>query len=504
VLRLLYCQSCGELFLQGFVAPVVEVGSKFADQDRFLVAELGELDAIPDQAKVEDNALNSILYWPRAVDEGSVPTDWTRDGHTFSFKPARFDPGTGRLEQKKPPKSSGWMFEVRASPQKDLREGIPGLPILCPQCGADCEIFKSGPQALPITSRSRTRSPIRRMGTGYEKVAQVLVDAMVRELRSGGLSESQRRLVLFSDSRQDAAKLSAGLEKRHYQDLVRQLVVSRLDEEDTSDVELVRRWFAGDNNPETKAARNRLRVEDRELYDALDDEAQGEDGAAEEVARILAARAAGVSVLELRQAVELSLAALGINPAGPDPSVSSLYSKGEGRVEWYELYDLTASPPARKTKLLSTIEERLRSKIDEAALQEVFGNVFAGTGRDLESLGLAIPSVRIDPDVSPPAEMEVEQFREVVRSSGRLLGDDRRFQGRKGGVKDAPASVRRYWGAVAAAAASTPAAAGPGPAPARSGGRLGVRRLQAPASRCCRRDLHRLPQPVARGCERRG
>src|SRR5262249_43157095 len=49
-------------------------------------------------------------------------------------------------------------------------------------------------------------------------------DSLLREL------EGARKLVLFSDSRQDAAKLSAGFEKRHYQDLVRQILVEALDE----------------------------------------------------------------------------------------------------------------------------------------------------------------------------------------------------------------------------------------------------------------------------------
>ena len=53
VLRLLYCQSCGELYLQGFTAPEIKPNDRYADEDRrFLVAELGELDAIPDQAQL--------------------------------------------------------------------------------------------------------------------------------------------------------------------------------------------------------------------------------------------------------------------------------------------------------------------------------------------------------------------------------------------------------------------------------------------------------------------
>ena len=51
------------------------------------------------------------------------------------------------------------------------------------------------------------------MRTGFEKLSQVLTDGLMRQLGD------DRKLVLFSDSRQDAAKLAAGMEKRHYQDL---------------------------------------------------------------------------------------------------------------------------------------------------------------------------------------------------------------------------------------------------------------------------------------------
>ena len=71
---------------------------------------------------------------------------------------------------------------------------------------------------------SASSSPIRGMGSGFQRVVQLLCDGLVREMEQ----RQNRKLVLFSDSRQDAAKLSAGLEKRHYQDILRELIVSEL------------------------------------------------------------------------------------------------------------------------------------------------------------------------------------------------------------------------------------------------------------------------------------
>ena len=65
------------------------------------------------------------------------------------------------------------------------------------------------------------------MRTGFEKVTQVLGDALLRGIAD---TPEQRKLVAFTDSRQDAAKLSAGLERRHYEDTVRQLLAETIAE----------------------------------------------------------------------------------------------------------------------------------------------------------------------------------------------------------------------------------------------------------------------------------
>jgi hypothetical protein len=63
--------------------------------------------------------------------------------------------------------------------------------------------------------------------TGFQKIAQVLSDSLLREiapLSGAGLpttEDARRKLVLFSDSRQDAAKLAVGVAKSHWLDALR-------------------------------------------------------------------------------------------------------------------------------------------------------------------------------------------------------------------------------------------------------------------------------------------
>ena len=71
-------------------------------------------------------------------------------------------------------------------------------PAICPRCDADWR------------RRDVVRSPIRTQRTGFQKIAQVLSDSLLRDLAKPPLS-GERKLVVFSDSRQDAAKLSAGM-----------------------------------------------------------------------------------------------------------------------------------------------------------------------------------------------------------------------------------------------------------------------------------------------------
>jgi len=444
VLRLLYCQSCGELYLGGFIAPAIAPGGRFSDQERYLVAELGQLDALPDQGRVTESALDFALIWPKAVpDTRILDRSWTRDNgaYVFEFKPALFEANSGRLSLT--PQYNCWTFQVdHLGRSQDRRDEIPPLPIKCPQCHADWEMFTSGQGARPIFSRSRTRSPIRTMGTGYEKIAQVLVDALTRELIDDG--EQARRLVLFSDSRQDAAKLSAGLEKRHYQDLVRELIVQQLDSGAVDDVNLVEQFLAGDRSTEAISANQRLRVDNPPLYAAMRDAHDGLPGAQAEVDRLLADARGGRTLTSISMEVEENLLKLGVNPAGPDPSVQSWYVRGEGRTRWEDLYNWVVQPVTRRAPLITQGARTLRTQIDGTLLRECELNVFSGNGRDLESLGLAKPTLQMDM-AQLPSGLDPRVFAEIVRGSVRILGDSRRLQDVKGPSDKPPSDLADYW-----------------------------------------------------------
>ena len=432
VLELLYCQTCGDVFLGGYRS-LSEPGST----SQFLVSTLTDLESMPDRAQLARNASNYTVYWPSTANP--VVQTWSRDGgqYTFAFRRALLHPGSGELEIGDPA-AKGWAFTVGSSQPENLSR-VPPFPIRCPQCGDDWEMFKSSRR---VEDPSRTRSPIRTMGTGFEKANQVLSDTLLRSLGPS------RRLVVFSDSRQDAARISAGLEKSHYQDVVRQLVVGALAQSPGPDIAAAIEYAAErDKSTEAEAAFNELlghygnlrlpvmraamgaaTPEDRQLFKTVQ----------------TAAVDAGQTLVQVANRVEPGLLDLGQHPGGPKRSLQRT-----GGYFWDSLYDWDQHPPRRRrANYLSGQQQQLLELISGELLTEVELSVFSGNGRDVEALGLAYPAGQ--GQTTPLCGLPSEAFMQARDSTIRLLGLRRRFREQHPeGFSNHPANVTAYLRAVA-------------------------------------------------------
>ena len=440
VLELLYCQTCGEVFLGGHAQPDEENGGWF------VYADLADLSRLPDQARLDRNARNYIVYWPRRRTLGVDRGTWERDHgrYSFAFCRSRLDAGQGHLVNTKLG-WTGWAFHVTGTESARLDE-LPAAPTKCPSCGDDWEMFRT---KRPVEDRSRMRSPIRSMGTGFEKITQVLTDAMLRQLGD------PRKVVLFSDSRQDAAKLSAGLEKAHYQDLVRQLLVGALAEH--TDVgrrlALFEAFERGEDFSEPASIARAL-VLARHPQDAmlLSELARHLPMTPERLAEATRAReriASGrIPLAVLTRGVRDGLLAIGINPGGPDYRLQS-YRAGDDRRSWTSLYRFDGELGPKAAEHLDEEGERALERIQRSLREDCLQAIYSGAGRDVESLGVGY--VTLDPThrFSPPSGMSQEIFSEAVLASIRILGQLRRFPGLRWGTTNAPRQLREYWRCVA-------------------------------------------------------
>ncbi len=436
VLELLYCQTCGEAYLGGY--KVGRQPNKWA-----LYPDFADLEMIPDKAITKKLYGAYAWYWP-STDQPAYNDQWTAGGYTFRLSRARLDPCKGILGVN----ASQWSGRtLTITGPKDV-EQIPALPVKCPRCGDDWE--RDWIKHLTVFDKERMLSPVRGMGTGFEKVSQVLADALLRQMPT----PESRQLVLFSDSRQDAAKLAAGLEKVHYQDLVRQLIVNTVRRERSAPMEVLERLAGGQAlSPAEKRLADQLLLEDALLFVAL---ARLKAGTAtpEEKLRVDAARARfsqplPTRISEIRREVEYSLLSMGTNPAGPDHSVSR-YIEANGRRPWTTAFDFSVNPVSLRTPSSNEAVDFVNGKLRPKLLNECAYSLFAGMRRDFESLGLGWCTVHPDdwPALSH-SDIDEALLRQAVDASIRILGERARFVSRKRSSMEPPRYLSKYWEDVA-------------------------------------------------------
>lgn len=448
VLEFQYCQTCGEVFLGGYCSEEDNVGAKT------LYAEMPELEKVPELGTGKRLVQSYAWYWPNDLgkpDKEQI-TSGTMGGkkrYSISFVRAQFDPGKGLLRTGQTITPTGWSMKVSPLDEKSVQ--IPAIPVICPHCGDNQERRRPGNQSLPLDSADRMQSPIKLMRTGFEKVSQVLTDTLLRQLPS-----QNRQLVVFSDSRQDAAKLSAGIEKSHYQDLVRQILTKGLQERGTDLLAALRK----------SAAMEDLSPSEEKLLDELENrfpnarqaalrvEAKRErQGDSQLLASVLAAyeKDQPVPMSDLHNVVRNELLRLGVNPAGTDASILT-YKHDNIEHDWYEIFDFDVATPTEAVPT-NDDEKDLRDSIRKRLREECSRSLFGSWRRDYESLRLGYCT--LDPAVWTKVSgtsLSPTLLRQCCDATIRILGEKMRFVWKDDdwASDDPPGFLKRYWKAVAA------------------------------------------------------
>ena len=454
VLEMLYCEPCGEIFLGGYRRQLQQnVWS--------LVPDDPNLEKAPDHSAGDRNYDNYAVYWPARKPDGILTEPqretWTQDRVSRGWRMAVYDDRTGELRiATRRSEATGWIYHVRDLHRTPVppRAAVPSArnerPAVCPHCDANWSGLVSA-------------APIRTQRTGFQKVAQVLSDSIIREIAPPGgtdatsAEDARRKLVMFSDSRQDAAKLAVGVAKSHWQDAVRQTLVDALSdtprgvteykrqvqgESLTSDESLLASRFAMARQGEVQAILS-------SRIDALRNTPSAIGGLTmQELAdQVLAHARAGLArATDLEAEVGRRLLVTGMNPGGVDRSVTWTNPE-EHEGEWQRLFDWDRSPPDY-LQTLSADEQEHRRRIITTAREAIAETLFSGGRRDLESLKLGL--VTID-RVRLAGLTEVIQ--ETTDSCIRLLGKRRRIDTHRSTGDDSslPKYARDYIGSVASA-----------------------------------------------------
>lgn len=209
--ELIYCEACGEAFVGGMRGHQANGAA-----DIELLPSSPDLGALPEAGGVghyeQLSYAEFAMFWP-----STKPTAEKTDNE--DWEPSTLDTNTGVVRKGLPNSKDaslvpGRLFHcpkpIRTHKRTLDAPGTAG-PDCCPACG------------VSYAPRRKPRfSPIRSFRSGFNKTSQLLATEMFEVLHASG---SLPKAVAFSDSRQDAANTAMEIERAHYQDLRRLMIM---------------------------------------------------------------------------------------------------------------------------------------------------------------------------------------------------------------------------------------------------------------------------------------
>jgi len=330
-LELLYCEGCGVLLFGG-IRGLSPDGTGAVE----LLPHDPDPEALPERAKAQQfEALSYddfavFLPWvdrfgPASNERPSSSTahgDWVAaDLDAFTGSVRRLPPGSTATGV------AGYLYVFGPgtdSWNRDSAKEGTAVPCQCPAC-------EESYHSRPVTMRT---SPLRNFRVGFAKTTQLLASELLASLKE---DETKSRLVSFADSRQDAAGAALDIERRHHEDVRREVLVD----------ELAR---VARERPSRETLAAELADIDRRIREDLD---QAEaDGCLRRRPIVRAALAAGdddsVAMVEIVDLVESSelvvkpalarLVTLGIHPT--DPAGVAPINVADASFAWEQLFDI--------------------------------------------------------------------------------------------------------------------------------------------------------------------
>ncbi|CAG7658398.1 DEAD/DEAH box helicase [Paenibacillus allorhizosphaerae] len=441
ILELLYCEQCGTVYFGGNRL-------KLQNGDLEMLVTSPDIEGIPDRNKRNmvghRSYIEYAIFWPSGIEEVKKdavtwkqpqPRD-EKDTAAAEWRQASLSTATGRIsfsheDANEDPAGyvRGYLFVLNGIEESKENE-FKALPSVCPCCSADY-------------TKRKMKSPIRGFRTGFSKVSQILSKDLFHQLSS----DVEKKLVIFSDSREDAAQISNGVERNHYKDLLREIVLSELQLSaigegqlldhletgitltplakeylrDFPDAENKIKEYLELTNVEPPAAYRRFYEETLEKLNAIRRKRE---------TQLVPCKELFQSTLEGDIGRLISrFIGLGVNPAGNDIEYQTFYW-GSRKHRWTVLFnfenktwaeDLPPEAGAAKNKIIAKVR------------QELCDLFFSRLYFSFESSGLGYPTLHWDESFSEAVISEValdpEIFKQLCDSAIRILGDLYRHEG---------------------------------------------------------------------------
>ena len=414
VLELLICQTCGDLFLGGYKQPI-----SATSQGWYLNGDYQELEGLPEKGIRDRNYEAYAIFWPRS-EHSPDRQNWTNNQIERRWAPGRFSPSDGTLI----PDSlayNGYYYRID-NPEEFCSE----IPKYCPNCGDAWDFSR---KSVLVNSKEQMYSPIHHMGTGLQAVIQILTQALQATVNA----QSKRKTIIFSDSRQDAAKYAVGIQWSHYQDMIRLIAIDTMKKQAADQDLLIIRDFESPRSEFRNAIRRLKRKYPSEqgLLDSIVDAYWDGNSLTSNQENQLAKLETNYPFTALQKACFDEFIQLGMNPGGYGDQVEfareTVRNNREIAHKWQEIcrWD-ESSVELRDSQELEPHQDELLNRIQFELKRAIAERIlFARRDMGLEGLGLA----RCEPTTdSDKWTIQGASSTEIMAAVTRILGERRYTQ----------------------------------------------------------------------------
>lgn len=457
VLELLYCDNCGTTLFGG--SRLVIGGNAFE-----LLPISPNIEGIPEKtpAKLVEKrsyqeyavfwACGNQRYTPHDAEQGIPQVGWrqpTLNGFNQTdfladWIPASLNCISGDIdfshEKSNDTETSaqwikGYYFTITNASNLDIAfltdangnistiETHKALPSVCPGCGINHQKRRQDWE-------KRKTSSIRGFRTGFAKTTQMFAKELMYQLPN---NEAERKLVVFSDSREDAAQIANGIERNHFTDLMREILVNELHTNLMLRFQIVNAFDNGDTSKQAT-----LRQQSHTIFDEVEslivksnytganpNLLREKDDA---IAKLDEYRSLLINVRELvhiTNSVNLAplvkhFIGLGINPGGNDISLQSKPLNGRF-VPWYELINF------EREEWNAGISDEFIVEMRDGTFTNLASMFFGSLFYSFESSALGYvsinPEMQVITDQANAVAIARDEFLQIVNSTIRILGD---------------------------------------------------------------------------------
>ncbi|HHX70185.1 MAG TPA: DEAD/DEAH box helicase [Gallicola sp.] len=428
-LELLYCENCGIIAYGGSRV-------EYYGDDSDLITEL--LPISPDIEGVPENSSATIVEKRKYKDfsifcPGSYGNESERNtniiepeysisrlnGEKLVWCNAWLNVNSGKIETQNPndPKNyikGRWLRVAKISTLNDeivnvdynieTINNLEALPHICPHCEADYSHHKK-----------KRKSPFRGFRTGFGKVSQLMSKELFNLLPEG---DNNKKLVAFSDSREDAAKLAKNIEEEHYSALLKEVLVHNLTSDLQFDNDVLK--VIEKNDAKEKERLKAINLKRYNYLGQLSTNVMGEFSTEEQKKELNAIKANFKKTTDFVNIVIREMLKFGLNPGGPFISIQKFSNK-----PWYKFFNFETF------NYNETIDgfNNVKYKIDRQIERNIAGLIFGRLFYSFEASGLGFATIQKDNFLTQKAcelSIEIEILFEICNSYLRLLGDNYR------------------------------------------------------------------------------